>query len=288
VSAGRLRLRGDDLPRSSSGGLLKRPPMGSGSRVTPWDSRRGPALACAQGTTSAGHLARRRAGGGRDASWRMRVAAVTCCEADDRVVHSAALRAATPRPRRPTTTRRRPTAVSTGARRRHNGASVSRIAYRVSPRDPACAGGAPRATARALTENAACACGVRSIGRVDTTGCASSAGPTTAGVQLIRCVNRALRNSGTSPDVSRRREADTDWTTPTGSTQWTSGVTTLAVNALTTSGASDARSAFTGRQSRAPQPGPAHRPWVLGTVIHDSCPACIAPPPIRVPSQSSP
>ena len=211
VSAGRLRLRGDDLPRSSSGGLLKRPPMGSGSRVTPWDSRRGPALACAQGTTSAGHLARRRAGGGRDASWRMRVAAVTCCEADDRVVHSAALRAATPRPRRPTTTRRRPTAVSTGARRRHNGASVSRIAYRVSPRDPACAGGAPRATARALTENAACACGVRSIGRVDTTGCASSAGPTTAGVQLIRCVNRALRNSGTSPDVSRRREADTDY-----------------------------------------------------------------------------
>ena len=124
--AGHLRLRGDDLPRSSSGGLLKRPPMGSGSRVTPWDSRRGPALACAQGTTSAGHLARRRAGGGRDASWRMRVAAVTCCEADDRVVHSAALRAATPRPRRPTTTRRRPTAVSTGARRRHNGASVSR------------------------------------------------------------------------------------------------------------------------------------------------------------------
>ena len=97
-----------------------------GSRVAPWDSRRGRALDCAQGTTSAGHLARRRAGGGRDASWRMRVAAVTCCEADDRVVHSAALRAATPRPRRPTTTRRRPTAVSTGARRRHNGASVSR------------------------------------------------------------------------------------------------------------------------------------------------------------------
>ena len=151
VSAGRLRLRGDDLPRSSSGGLLKRPPMGSGSRVTPWDSRRGPALACAQGTTSAGHLAPRRAGGGRDASWRMRVAAVTCCEADDRVVHSAALRAATPRPRRPTTTRRRPTAASTGARRRHNGASVSRT----------------------LTE--------------------------------------ALRNSGASPDVSRRREADTDY-----------------------------------------------------------------------------
>ena len=47
-----------------------------GSRVAPWDSRRGQALDCAQGTTSAGHLARRRAGGGRDASWRMRVAAV--------------------------------------------------------------------------------------------------------------------------------------------------------------------------------------------------------------------
>jgi hypothetical protein len=47
-----------------------------GSRVAPWDSRRGRALDCAQGTTCAGHLARRRAGGGRDASWRMRVAAV--------------------------------------------------------------------------------------------------------------------------------------------------------------------------------------------------------------------
>ena len=127
VSAGRLRLRGDDLPRSSSGGLLKRPPMGSGSRVTPWDSRRGPALACAQGTTSAGHLARRRRWGraGRklaDARGRCDRAAFPMIEA----VHSAALRADTPRPRRPTTTRRRPTAVSTGARRRHNGASVSR------------------------------------------------------------------------------------------------------------------------------------------------------------------
>ena len=107
-----------------------------GSRVAPWDSRRGRALDCAQGTTSAGHLARRRAGGGRDASWRMRVAAVTCCEADDRVVHSAALRAATPRPRRPTTTRRRPTAVSTGARRRHNGASVSRTLTEYSRATP--------------------------------------------------------------------------------------------------------------------------------------------------------
>ncbi len=109
MSAGRLRLRGDDLPQSSSGGLLKRPPMGSGSRVTPWDSRRGRSLDCAQGTTSAGHLTRRRAGGGRDASWRMRVAAVTCCEADDRVVHSAALR--TPcRPERCVVTTARPSA----------------------------------------------------------------------------------------------------------------------------------------------------------------------------------
>jgi hypothetical protein len=55
-----------------------------GSRVAPWDSRRGRALDCAKGTTSAGHLARRRAGGGRDASWRMRVAAVACREAADR------------------------------------------------------------------------------------------------------------------------------------------------------------------------------------------------------------
>jgi hypothetical protein len=80
----------------------------------------GRALDCAQGTTSAGHLARRRAGGERDASWRMRVAAVAGCEAADRVANSAAPRGATPRPldatlachRRPTSTRRRPTTVS--------------------------------------------------------------------------------------------------------------------------------------------------------------------------------
>ena len=178
--------------------------MGSGSRVTPWDSRRGPALACAQGTTSAGHLARRRAGGGRDASWRMRVAAVTGCEADDRVVHSAALRAATPRPRRPTTTRRRPTAVSTGARRRHNGASVSRTLTEYSRATPH-ALGVHHARLRGRSQRM-----LRVHVEFDRS-CASSAGPTTAGVQLIRCVNRALRNSGTSPDVSRRREADTDY-----------------------------------------------------------------------------
>ena len=118
--------------------------MGSGSRVTPWDSRRGRSLDCAQDTTPAGHLARRGAGGGRDTSWRMRMAAVTCCEADDRVVHSAALRSATPRPldatlachRRPTTKRRRPTAVSTGSLRRHNGASVSRTLTEYSRATP--------------------------------------------------------------------------------------------------------------------------------------------------------
>jgi len=49
------------------------------------------------------------------------------------------------------------------------------------PARPACAGGGHSVTARAITESAACACGVRSIGRVDTTGCASVAGPTTAG-----------------------------------------------------------------------------------------------------------
>ena len=76
------------------------------------------------------------------------------------------------------------------------------------PARPACAGGGHWATERAPTESAACACGVRSIGRVDTTGCASSAGPTTAGVQLIRCVNRAFRNSGASTfhDVVKRTQ----------------------------------------------------------------------------------
>jgi hypothetical protein len=115
-----------------------------GSRVTPWDSRRGRALDCAQGTTPAGRLARRRPGGGRDASWRLRVAAVACCGAGGRVALSAALRAAAPGPldaalachRRPTTTRRRPTAVSTGARRRHNGASVSRTLTEYSRATP--------------------------------------------------------------------------------------------------------------------------------------------------------
>ena len=73
--------------------------MGSGSRVAPWDSRRGRALDCARGAAPAGRLARRRAGGGRGAGWRVRVAAVACCEASDSVVHSAAPGAATPRPR---------------------------------------------------------------------------------------------------------------------------------------------------------------------------------------------
>ena len=49
------------------------------------------------------------------------------------------------------------------------------------PARPAYAGGGHWATERAPTESAACACGVRSIGRVDTTGCASGAGPAAAG-----------------------------------------------------------------------------------------------------------
>ena len=157
-----------------------------GSRVAPWDSRRGRALDCAQGTTSAGHLARRRAGGGRDASWRMRVAAVTCCEATDHVVLSAVPRA---NPGMSSTAYEYAPSAN-GSVDRSAASSQRRVrqqnAYRVFPRDPACAGGAPRATARALTENAACACGVRSIGRVDTTGCASGAGPTTAGAAAGR------------------------------------------------------------------------------------------------------
>jgi hypothetical protein len=88
--------------------------------------------------------------------------------------------------RRPTSTRRRPTTVSTGARRRHNGASVNRTLTEYSRATPHAPGGGHRATARALTENAACACGVRSIGRVYTTGCASGAGPTTAGAAAGR------------------------------------------------------------------------------------------------------
>jgi hypothetical protein len=98
------------------------------------DSRRGRELGCAQGTTCVGYPARRRAEGGRDGGCRLCVAAVAYCEADDRVVNSASPRAAAPRSldetlechRRPTSKRRRPMAVSTGARRRRNGASVSR------------------------------------------------------------------------------------------------------------------------------------------------------------------
>jgi hypothetical protein len=160
-----------------------------GSRVAPWDSRRGRALDCAQGTTSAGHLARRRAGGGRDASWRMRVAAVACCEAA--ITPARGYTKATLRdPGMSSTTAYEYQPSANGSVDRSAASSQRRVhpqnAYRVFPRDPACAGGAPRATARALTENAACACGVRSIGRVDTTGCASGAGPTTAGAAAGR------------------------------------------------------------------------------------------------------
>ena len=98
-----------------------------------------------EGTTSAGHLARRHAGGGRDASWRMHVAAVACRETADRAVHSVAPREDTPRPldatlachrRRPTSTRSRPTTVSTRAWHRHNGASVRRTLTEYSHATP--------------------------------------------------------------------------------------------------------------------------------------------------------
>ena len=135
-----------------------------------------------------------------------RVAAVTCCEADDRVAHSAALRAATPRPldatlachrRRPTSTRSRPTAVSTGAPHCHNGASVRRTLTEYSRATPH-ALGVHHTRLRGRSQRM-----LRVHVEFDRS-CASSAGPTTAGVQLIRCVNRAFRNSGASPDVSRR------------------------------------------------------------------------------------
>ena len=87
------------------------------------DSRRGRMLGCAQGTTCVGYQARRDAEGGLDGGWRLRVAAVAYCEADDRVVNSASPRAAAPRSldetlecyRLPTSKSRRSPAVSTGA-----------------------------------------------------------------------------------------------------------------------------------------------------------------------------
>jgi hypothetical protein len=48
-------------------------------------------------TLGVGHPARRRAEGGQDGGWRLRVAAVAYCEAADRVVNSASPRAAAPR-----------------------------------------------------------------------------------------------------------------------------------------------------------------------------------------------
>ena len=86
-------------------------------------------------TLGVGRPARRRAEGGQDGGWRLRVAAVAYCEADDRVVNSASLRAAKPRSldttlecyRLPTSKSRRSTAVSTGAQTagwRMNGGGV--------------------------------------------------------------------------------------------------------------------------------------------------------------------
>jgi hypothetical protein len=93
-----------------------------------------PPTRCGDERWAARRARRRRAEGGRDGGWRLRVAAVAYCEAADCVVNSASPRAAAPRSldatlachRQTTSTRRRPTAMSTGARRRRNGASVSR------------------------------------------------------------------------------------------------------------------------------------------------------------------
>ena len=82
-SFGRLGIRARSCGGPPQGACL----MGSGSRVAPWDSRRGRALDCARGAAPAGRLARRRAGGGRGAGWRVRVAAVACCEAGGIVAH---------------------------------------------------------------------------------------------------------------------------------------------------------------------------------------------------------
>ena len=152
------------------------------------DSRRGRELGCAQGTTCVGYPARRRAEGGRDGGCRLCVAAVAYCEADDRVVNSASPHAAAPRSldetlechRRPTSKRRRPMAVSTGARRRRNGASVSRTLTEYSRATRMRWGWAP-SDWRVPTQSAACACGVGSSGRVDATGGVSGAGPAAAG-----------------------------------------------------------------------------------------------------------
>ena len=67
-----------------------------------------------------------------------------------------------------------------GARRRGNGTSDNKTLPEYSPR-PACDGGGHRATAGTPTQNAACACGVGSSGRVDATGCACGTGPAAAG-----------------------------------------------------------------------------------------------------------
>ena len=67
-----------------------------------------------------------------------------------------------------------------GARRRGNGTSDNKTLTEYSPR-PACDGGGHRATAGTPTQNAACACGVGSSGRVDATGCACGTGPAAAG-----------------------------------------------------------------------------------------------------------
>jgi hypothetical protein len=71
-----------------------------------------------------------------------------------------------------------------GARRRGNGTSDNKTLPEYSPR-PACDGGGHRATAGTPTQNAACACGVGSSGRLDATGCACGTGPAAAGALFM-------------------------------------------------------------------------------------------------------
>ena len=79
---------------------------------------------------------------------------------------------------------------------------------------------------------------------------------------------------------------DTDWTTPTGSARWTSGVTTSAVNALTTSVASDARSASTGTDMAAicanrtdSDPGPLRGAVTPASTSHPATAPLVPPSP---------
>ena len=136
-------------------------------------TRVGDELGCEQGTTSAGHQARRSDEGGRDGGWRLRMAAVAYCEAADRVVNSASPRA---RLRRGHSTRS--WHVIDGIIVNQCVASSQRRvrqqdAYRVFPRDPHAMG---LGTAEAAAGLAGMLCGGR--GKLG----------------LIQCIPRTVRN----------------------------------------------------------------------------------------------